>query len=532
MQRDTIVFWLLLATAVLAVAAKRLRLPYPIAFVIGGIVLALVPGLPDVSLDANLVFLIFLPPLLFGNAWTTDWREFKANIGPIGLLATGCVLFTTAAVAYVAHYWIGLPIAAAFVLGAIVSPPDAVATEAVAEDLTLPRRIVTILSGESLINDASALVIYRFAIVAVVTGAFSWAGAVVQFFYVSVVGIGMGLLVGWIFVRAQELLNDKGLADELIDTTLTLIAPFVSYLPAEAVHASGVLATVASGFYISRRAPIILSSDSRIAASSVWNLLFFVLNGAVFILIGLELRDILARLTAYPLSLLLAWGFGISVLVIVLRFAWIFPAAYLRRAIVRAVLRRPVEAAPWQWTVVLSWAGMRGIVSLAAALALPQVTADGGPFPGRDLILFLSFCVIAVTLIGQGLTLPWLIKTLRVTERDQSVRMETEARIFALTAARKHIATLEPTFQSVQQWEVAGRLYAAYDQRIAHFEAHLDGIRDDEQIASVRIEHELDHEAVAAERSALLALRREGKITDEIYRRLEWEVDLAESRLK
>jgi CPA1 family monovalent cation:H+ antiporter len=534
MHRETIVFWLLLATAVLAVVAKRLRLPYPIAFLIGGAILALVPGLPKVSLDANLVFLIFLPPLLFGNAWTTDWREFKANIGPISMLATGCVLFTTAAVAYVAHFWIGLPIAAAFVLGAIVSPPDAVATEAVAEDLSLPRQIMTILSGESLINDASALVIYGFAIAAVVTGAFSFGAAIAQFFYVSIVGIGFGLIVGRAFVAAQEFLNRKGLADELIDTTLTLIAPFVSYLPAQAVHASGVLATVAAGFYISRRAPVILSSDSRIAAASVWNLLFFVLNGAVFILIGLELRDILARLTAYPLPVLLGWGLGVSALVIVLRFAWIFPASYLRRVFLRTVFRRTIPNARWQGTFVMSWSGMRGIVSLAAALALPEFTAGGEPFPGRDLIVFLSFCVIAVTLVGQGLTLPWLLRALHVTEEDTTVRMETEARIAALTAARAHLTTLEPTFQSTAQWEIAGRIYAEYDHRIAHFRAHLDGIRSDgpDETPTVQAEHELDHQAIAAERKALQDLRREGKITDDIYRRLEWEIDLAESRLK
>jgi CPA1 family monovalent cation:H+ antiporter len=534
MHRDTIVFWMLLATAVLAVVAKRFRLPYPIAFLIGGVILALVPGLPSVSLEADLVFLIFLPPLLFGNAWTTDWREFKANIGPIAMLATGCVLFTTTAVAYVAHAWIGLPLAAAFVLGAIVSPPDAVATEAVAEDLSLPRQITAILSGESLINDASALVVYSFAIAAVVTGAFSLPAAIGQFFYVSIVGIAFGLLVGFLFVQAQEILNRKGLADELIDTTLTLIAPFVSYLPAEAVHASGVLATVAAGFYISRRAPVIFSSETRIAAASVWNLLFFVLNGAVFILIGLELREILARLTAYPLSLLVGWGLGISVLVIVLRFAWIYPAAYVRRAVMHAVFGKKLPNAPWQWTFVLSWSGMRGIVSLAAALALPGFTASGEAFPGRDLIVFLSFCVIAVTLVGQGLTLPWLIKALHVMEQDTTVRMETEARIAALTAARKHLTTLEPTFQSTAQWEIAGRIYAAYDNRIEHFRAHLNGRGPEagDEPATVQIEHELDHQAIAAERAALQELRRLGKITDDVYRRLEWEIDLSESRLK
>jgi CPA1 family monovalent cation:H+ antiporter len=248
------------------------------------------------------------------------------------------------------------------------------------------------------------------------------------------------------------------------------------------------------------------------------------------------LRDILTRLTAYPLPVLAGWGIGISALVIVLRFAWIFPASYLRRAFMRAVLGKQVAAAPWQWTFVLSWSGMRGIVSLAAALALPGTTASGEPFPGRDLILFLSFCVIAVTLVGQGLTLPWLIQALHLGEEESSVRMETEARIAALTAARKHLTTLEPTFQSTVQWEIAGRIYAAYDHRIEHFRAHLDGIHNgsavDQELAAVRIEHELDHEAISAERSALQEMRRQGKITDDVYRRLEWEIDLAESRLK
>lgn len=529
----SLIFWLLLAIAILAIVAKWLRLPYPIAFVIGGGALALVPGLPAVQLQADLVFLIFLPPLLFGNAWTTDWQDFKTYLMPILMLATGAVVFTTTIVALVAHSWIGLPLAAAFVLGAIVSPPDSVATEAIAEGLGLPRRITAILSGESLINDASALVVYRFAVAAVVTGTFSLWAAGWQFLYVSVVGIATGFIVALAITWVQEFLNRSQLGDDVISVTLTLITPFLCYLPAEAIQASGVLATVTAGMVLSRKAERILNSEARIAAAGVWKLLFFTFNGVVFILIGLQLRSILAQLTQYAPGTLVAYGLGISAVVIVVRFVWIFPSSYGRRLLFPRYVEREGPRPPWQYTFVLSWAGMRGIVSLAAALALPSTVAGGQPFVGRELILFLAFCVIVVTLVGQGLTLPPLIRALRVVDTDDSSRREAEARIVALRAAREHLRGLEAGFDTTTHWEVAGRIYSDYDQRIEHFRQHLgDAPTDDSQTKGLAIRHSLEREALDAERAAIGHMRRRGEIPDDIFRRLEWEIDLAEARLE
>jgi CPA1 family monovalent cation:H+ antiporter len=524
---------LLAALVALALAAKKLRVPYPIVFVVGGLVLALIPGVPTVKLAPETVFLLFLPALIFGDGWTTDYRAFKRFAQPIFSLAIGLVIFTATVVAYAAHWLMGIDLALGFVLGAILSPTDAVATDAIAEEVGLPRRLATIVGGESLINDASGLVIYKFAVIAVATGAFSLLAATAQFVYVALGGVAFGLAIAWLIAKLMAAVRASGLSDEVIAVSMSLVTPFALYVPADALGASGVLAALTGGIYLSRKSSQIFDADSRIAAGSVWNLLFFVFNGAAFVLIGLQLRGIVGALHDRPLATYVGWAAAIALVVIAVRFAWVFPVAYGRRRLFPKIREREGPDPPRSWTVILSLAGMRGIVSLAAALALPERTASGAPFPGRDLILFVTFVVILVTLVGEGLLLPVLIRRLGVRELDgeDGVRFVALAKVRTAEAARAHLRSLEPDFATTVEWEVAGRIHADYEQRATHYGAHLDGTDRDGDERQHEVERRLRREAYAAERRALAALRRSGEISDEAYRHLEWDIDLAESRL-
>jgi len=523
---------ILAAIVALALVAKKLRVPYPVVFVIGGLVLALIPGVPTITLQPDLVFLLFLPALIFGDGWTTDYRSFKRFYQPIFMLAIGLVAVTSLVVAYAAHWLMGFPLALGFVLGAILSPTDAVAADAIAEDVGLPRTLMTIISGESLVNDATGLVIYRFAVVAVATGAFSLVAAALGFVYVVVVGVAVGIAIAWLIAKICVAIRKAGLSDELIAVSISLVTPFAVYVPAEMLHASGVLAAMSGGIYLSRKSNQIFDADARIAAAAVWNLLFFIFNGAAFVLIGLQLRNIVHGLSAYPLTTLIGWSLAIAVVVIVVRYVWMFPAAYGRRRLFPKIREREGPDPPWQWIFVLSTAGMRGIVSLAAALALPETIAPGVPFPQRDLILFVTFVVILVTLVGEGLAMPWLIRHWDIKDADDGGRMFAAARVRVAEAVREHLRTLETSFQSTAEWEVAGRLHADYEQRVTHFSAHAEGLEPADDALQHDIERRLRREAYAAERRALLELRRSGEVTDEAYRHLEWDLDLAESRLE
>jgi len=521
---------ILAAIVGLALLAKKLHVPYPIVFVLGGLAIGLIPGAPAITLAPETVFLLFLPPLIFGDGWTTDYREFKRYYQPIFLLAIGLVIFTSAIVAVVAHAMMGFPIALGFVLGAILSPTDAVATDAIAEEVPLPKILMTLISGESLVNDATGLVLYRFAVTAVATGVFSLLLATLQFVYVVVVGVGVGLAIAWAIEKLMMAIRKAGLADELITVSLTLIAPFALYVPADALGASGVLAAMSGGIYLSRRTNTIFDADSRIAASSIWNLLFFVFNGAAFVLIGLQLRTIVRALNAHPLPQLIGWALAIALVVVLVRFLWVFPVAYGRRRLWPSIREREGPDPPWQAVFVLSSAGMRGIVSLAAALALPVTIAPGVPFPERDLILFVTFVVILVTLVGEGLAMPWLIRRFKLEAHEDTRELAT-VRVRLAEHVRDHLRTLEADFTSTAEWEVAGRLQADYEQRITHFAAHADGVEPADDALQHEIERRLRREAYAAERRALADLRRAGAISDGVYRTMEWDIDLAESQL-
>ncbi|HVA38793.1 MAG TPA: Na+/H+ antiporter [Candidatus Dormibacteraeota bacterium] len=527
MEESLLLLGLLAAIVALALVAKRLMLPYPIVFVVGGSLLAFIPNLPPIEIRPETIFLVILPPLLFGGGWLTDWREFRANIRPIVLLAIGLVAATTVVVAVVAeHAMPALGWGAAFALGAIISPPDAVAASAIFERFRVPHRIVAILEGEGLVNDASALVIYQFAIGAVVTGAFSLGRAPAAFVGVVAGGIATGLAVALAIDAVFRWLAKSGLSDSLLDILLTLAAPYAAYLPADALHVSGVLAAVTAGVYLGRRSTA-FSPESRLTGSAVWDLLTFLFNGLVFLLIGLELRQ-LVRSGTFSVHILAA-GALISAIVIVVRVAWVFPATYLpRRLSARVAASDPPP--PWRYVAIIAWSGMRGIVSLAAALALPLADDAGMPFPGRAEIIFVTYCVIVSTLVFQGLSLAPIIRRLGIGDGEAYARREIEVRIAALEAGLAHLTSLEHRFITTEEWLVAGRLKAEYEYRIAHLRGHLEGRA--EESPAMRVDHWLEGEALAAERSAIARLRAAGEIPDEIFRKVQYDLDLAATRLR
>ena len=527
----TLLVLILAGIVALALIAKKLDVPYPVVFVIGGLVVAMIPGVPTIRLEPDLVFLLFLPPLIFGDGWATDYRAFMRYRRPIFALALGLVVVTSVAVAFVAHWMIGIPLALGFVLGGILSPTDAVATDAVAEDVGLGRASSTILSGESLVNDASGLVIYRFGVIAVATGAFSLVAALQQFAFAVVVGIGIGIGGGWLIAWIAQKIRRAGLSDALIAVSISLVTPFALYVPADLLGASGVLAAMSGGIFMSRKSLEIFDAESRIAAGLVWELLFFIFNGAAFVLIGLQLRAIVHALPEYSLPTLIGWGLAVWATLVVVRFAWCFAVAYLPRAVVPGLRDREGKV-PWQSVFVIGFAGMRGIVSLAAALAVPETIATGARFPERPLLLFITFVVILVSLVGEALLLPTVIRLLGDAVRpDTAAEAQALARaqVKAAEAARALLRSLEPGFSSPDEWEIAGRIHAGYERRAAEGTERADGIvRDGEELSA--IERRLRLAALGAERRAIADLRFSGAITDAAFRDLSWTIDLAESR--
>jgi Na+/H+ antiporter len=530
---------LLAAVATLATLANRIKVPYPILLVLGGLALGFVPGLPRVELDPDVVFLLFLPPLLYVSALFTSWRDFRANLRPISLLAVGLVLMTTCAVAAVAHWAIELPWAAAFALGAIVSPTDAIAATAVAQRLGVPRRIVTILEGESLVNDATGIVAYRIAVGAVVAGTFSLWEAGVQFVVGAFGGIAVGLAVGWAVVWARRHVSE----DPSVQNTVSLLTPFAAYLLAEEpshyvwhgllhlpgeFHFSGVLSVVVAGLYLGRRAPYVISPETRLQGYAFWELVTFLLNGLIFSLIGLQLGSIVGGLSEYSATTLVLFGGLISLTVILVRIVWVFSATYVPRWASRSISERD-PSPPWQAVSVVSWTGMRGVISLAAALALPLTTATGAPFPERDLILFLTFCVILATLVVQGLSLPALIRAFGLEDDGSQDREEVIGRIEVAEAALARIEELLE--ENVVQEDTGERLRGIYNYRRSRFSARFDGDKDGLEERSAAFQR-LMRDLLQTQRRVLIELRNEGKIGDEAMHRIERDLDLEESRLE
>lgn len=526
LQRIEVILGLLAAVAALGLLSRKLPVPHPILLVLGGLGIALIPGLPTIRLDPDLVFFFFLPPLLYPAAIFTPWRDFQRNLRPILLLAVGLVLFTTVSVGFLAHYLLpDFPLAAGFTLGAIISPPDAIAATAVSQHLRLPRRIVTVIEGESLVNDATALVAFRFAIAALVTGAFSLNHAALKFLWVVLGGIAAGLAVGWLSFRIL-----KPIEDPPIEITVSLLTPFAVYLLAERLQVSGVLAVVTTGLYHGWRIPEFTSFRTRLQAGPVWQMIEFLLNGFIFLLIGLQLREILGHLSGQQLPRLLWYAAQISLAVIVIRILWVFPATYLPRFLSRSLRARDPYPA-WQHVAIVGWTGIRGVVSLAAALALPLTLDDSRPFPGRDLILFLTFVVILVTLVLQGLTLPSLIRWLKVKADRSEEEEEREARLKANQAALSKLNDLAMHEQVDEA--TLDRMRAEYEDRIAQLEEQRNGNGNDPKrnhLFSSGYER-LAREALKQERRTIVELRDQRVINDEVLRRIQRDLDLAETRL-
>src|SRR6266700_48438 len=462
------------------------------------VVIGLVTGLPRVEVDPNLILLVFLPPLLYAAALAMPPRELRDSLRPISLLAFGLVLFTMTAVAVAAHATIdGLSWAAGFTLGAIVSPPDPVAAVAIANRLGLPRRLVTILEGEGLFNDVTALVVYRLAVAAVVTGSFSLIEVGVRFVLAAVGALAIGLVVGW---AAKHVLN--ALVDPAVENTVQLLVPFAAYVPADRVGASGILATLTAGLYLARYGPGVVTSAGRLQGQGLWDILVFILEGISFILIGLELRPVLDELGGRPVSTLLGEAALVCAVVIVVRIGWVFVAG----------------------------AGMRGVVSLAAALAIPLRTDTGAPFPQRDLLIFLSFSVILVTLVGQGLTLPPLIRRLDVVEPvERAAREEAATRLRLARAALERLDDLERELDLPDE-QVEG-LRQRYQRIVERCSARLSEGEEDHEERHRQTMRDVQRELIAAERAELLRIRVEHGLSQQVYRRLSHDLDIEELRL-
>ena len=522
---DSLVLLALLGAAgALIVAAHATRIPYPILLVVGGLALAFVPGIPDIALPPDLVLVAVLPPLLYGTAFFTSLREFRSNVKPISLLAVGLVLTTMVLVAVVAHEVTNISWAGSFVLGAIVSPTDPTAATAIATRLGLPRNLVAVIEGESLVNDGTALVAYKYAVGAVVAGSFSLASASWHFVLNVGGGIAIGLAVGYLIRQVRIRVENSP-----VEITISVLSGYFAYLPATAAGVSGVLAAVAAGIYLGWHTLELTNAQTRLQGQSVWEMLFFLLNGLLFALVGLQLPQILDALSGRPAGTLLGYALVVYAVVIGARFLWIFPGTYLSRLRRREVMDGVVEE-PWKGATVLTWSGMRGAVSLAAALALPLTIDAGGPFPDRELIIFLTFSVILGTLVIQGLTLPTLIRVLDLREDPKADKEEAKARIYAAEAA---IARLEELID--EDWvreDTAERLRGLYNFRSNRFRTRFAPDGDVEGIEQRSLSYQrLLRELIEAERRAIRDLQRRGRIDDEVMRRVVRDLDLEELRL-
>jgi CPA1 family monovalent cation:H+ antiporter len=509
---------LMVAVAGLSVLARLVRVPYPILLVIGGLVLGFVPGMPDVELPPELVLVVFLPPLLYWAGFFSSPRDLRADARAISLAAVGLVLVTMVAVAAVAHAVVeDMSWPAAFALGAIVSPTDPLAATAIGRRLGVPRRIITLLEGESLVNDATALVAYRIAVAAVGGGFVVWQAGL-GFVVTAAGGVAVGLLAGWLVAELRRRLDEP-----VVEIVVSVFTGYAAYLPAELLGVSGVLAAVTAGIYVGWRAPELASPSTRLLGFSFWEVLVYLANAVLFILVGLQLQPILAELDGTAVAVLVGQGVLVSAVVIGVRLGWVFSVPYL----IRAIDRRPSQVmrrAGARERLVVGWSGMRGAVSLAAALALPL------DFPLRNLILFLTFAVILATLVVQGLTLPTLIRRLRVQGDDAEEREELRARLAAANAALERLDEL-----AGEDWtrdDTVERLHGLYDFRRRRLKVRAGKIEDDGAEDRSLAYQRLVRELLQAQRGAIVRLRNQGVISNDVMHRIERELDLEDTRLE
>jgi Na+/H+ antiporter len=512
---------LLAVLAAVALLARRLNTPPSILLVVAGVALTLVPGLPRIQLAPEVVLLVALPPLIYIAGVSMSWREFHFNLRPIALLAIGCVVFSTCAVAIAVHYLLNFPWPVGFLLGAIVAPPDTVAPLAIARRVGLPQRLLVVLEGEGLANDATALILYRFAVAAVITGMFSLPHAVGVFGLIVVGEIAYGLGIGWLSLRLRRWARDPR-----VELTLSLITPYLAYWVPAQLGGSGVLATVAAGLYVSWRGPLLISSATRLQGVFFWDLIIYLIEGFVFLLTGLQARSLWTQVSSWPVRELIGATLLVVACLVAARFIWVFPATYLPRWLSPRLARRD-PAPPWSWVFILGFTGIRGVVSLTAALAIPLTVSAGVPFPYRDLILFITFGVLVITIIGMGLALPAVVRWLGIDrtaagEYARTHNAELAARHEIIEAALERLATigaerdLSPSLIELirEHFRNRRRLYPR---------ASEENMGDVALLSAVRLE------IIEFERRLLHGLLREGKINDESRRRLERELDLEEA---
>ncbi len=524
-EPELLVLVLMLAVGGLSVLAGAVRVPYPIVLVLGGLVLGFVPGVPAAELPPELVLVLFLPPLLYVSSFFASARELRSDARAISLLAVPLVLATMVAVAAAAHALVpGLPWAAAFTLGAIVSPTDPLAATAIARRLGVPRRLVLVLEGEGLVNDATALVAYRLALAAVVTGSFSLWEAGLRFVAGAIGGVAIGLVAGWLLAEARRRVDEP-----VTEIILSVVTGYAAYLPAELLGLSGVLAAVTAGLYVGWRAPQLASPTTRLLGFSFWEVLVYLLNAILFVLVGLQLHRILSALDEDSAVVLLGQAALVSAVVIAVRMAWGFTVPYLVRLLDRrpAQVTRRVGASQ---RLVASWSGMRGAVSLAAALALPLEIRSGQPFPERNLILFMTFGVILATLVLQGLTLPLLIRRLGVTDDGTDDQQELRGRLRATDAA---LARLEEL--AAEEWtrdDTVERMRGLYQFRRRRLKARAGYVEDDGSQDRSLAYQRLVRELLEAQRREIVLLRNQGEISNDVMHRIERDLDLEDSRLE
>ena len=531
-----VVFIMAMLIGIMAIANKR-KLPFPVLLVFAGLFIGFIPQLPELALDSDVVFLIILPPLLYDAASKTSWLEFKNSIRPISALAITLVFFTTVTVAITAYYLIpGFTWPLAFVLGAVVSPPDAVAASGIIKGLGLNKKVITIIEGESLINDASALIAYRYAVLAVTTGSFVFWKAGIQFFIVSSLGILIGFISGYLFIWIHKRIENN----LVVETSLSLLTPFFAYLAAEHFHASGVLAVVTAGLFISRKSPEVFSYQTRMGTRVIWDTLIFLLHGFVFILIGLQLPSIVKNMGNYPMSSIIGYGLTISLVTIVVRIIWVFAGAHwqnLFRKKKNSIDDSKVNKLPddtWKNVLVVAWTGTRGVISLAAALALPLVLVDGTAFPKRSSIIFLAFVVIIVTLVVQGLSLPILIRWLKIKSNDNTDEKEKELQLYM---ANSTLHFIEKEFPIPGDNKLQNQLKMEYEQLIRKLNKELH-LHKRAKYANRKVQIPVPDSLLNAQieinkfqRSLLLKLHQDGEFSDIVIRHIEREMDIDELKL-
>ncbi len=532
---EMVMFLLLLFVAVFATLARKLRTPYPIILVIAGLALSFIPGIPRVRLDPDIIFVVVLPPLLYSAAWLTSWRDFYYNLTSILLLAFGLVGFTVVGIAGVAHLVSpGFDWRLGVVLGAVIATTDAIAATSIARRIGLPRRIVDVLEGESLVNDATGLLALEFGI-SLVTGTSvpTVTGGLLRLAWLVIAGLVVGLMLGWVVYWFEKRVDDAR-----IESVISLLVPYAAYLAAESIHASGILSVVACGLYLSRRSALFFSPGVRMQVNALWDALTFILNGLVFVLIGLQMHYVAAGIRGYGMRELIFLGVLFSVVVIVLRLIWVFPGARVAHFVRTRFLGQKQERPSLRTSFVIGWTGMRGVIALAAAISLPELMQDGTPFPQRNLIIFLTFCVILVTLVLQGLTLPALIRLLGLAgstgseEEEEARRAMVRAALDYLEAACAGEGDQSEQADGHSMAEIYEDLASHYHHQLASLIAEHDAGHD----GSSRHGHyakflEVSREVLAVEREKIISLRDQGRISDEVLRRLQTELDLSETRL-